>query len=102
MLMVDQRLTVIGFSGLEKLGKSRMRRGQRLGGKHFTKQDAAAPKLVLLHQHQRVHRLRFALASWPALLVVIGKNYAVRHQVPSSRGLHPKMPGRRRGLPSRA
>ena len=102
MLVVDQRLTVIGFAGLEKLGKSRMRRGERLGGKHLTKQDPAAPELVLLHQHQPVDRLRLAFAARPTLLVVIGKDYAVRHQVPGSHRLHPRMPGGRSGLPSRA
>ncbi len=54
MLVVDQGLTVIGFAGLEKFGKPRMRRGQRLSRKHLTKHDAAAPELVLLHQHQPV------------------------------------------------
>src|ERR1700723_348344 len=42
MLMVDQRFTVISFACLEKLRKARMRRGQRLGRKHFAKQNAAA------------------------------------------------------------
>ena len=35
MLMIDQRLAMISFAGLKKLGKSGMRRGQRLGGKHL-------------------------------------------------------------------
>ena len=83
MLVIDQRLAVIGFSGLEKLGKSRMRRGQRLGRKHFAKQDAAPPQFVLFHQHQPVHRLGLALAARAALLVVIRKHYAVRHQIPA-------------------
>ncbi len=100
--MVDQRLTVVGLAGLEELGKSRMRRGQRLGGKHFAKQDAAAPQFVLLHQHQPVHRLRLARAARAALLVVIGKRYAVRHHIPGSERLHPHVAGRRCGLPSRA
>src|ERR1700694_2883002 len=75
MLVIDQWLTVVGFAALEKLGKTRMRRGQRLGGKHLTKHEAAAPELVLLHQHQPVDRLRLTLAARPALLVVIDEDY---------------------------
>src|SRR5271170_2562411 len=47
MLVIDQRLTMISFAGLEELRKSRMRRSQRLGRKHFTKQDAATLQFSL-------------------------------------------------------
>jgi hypothetical protein len=100
MLMVDERLTMIGFARLEELGKSWMRRGQRLGRKHFAKQNAAAAKVVLLHQHQPVHRLDFALAARAALLVVIHKHDAVCHQIPGADRLHPHIFRRHRRLPS--
>src|SRR3981189_2000749 len=63
MLMVDQRLTVVGLAGLKELRKAGMRRSQRLRGKHLAKEDRAAPQGMLLHEHQPVHRLRFAGAA---------------------------------------
>ena len=85
MLVIDQRLAMIGFAGLEQLGKTGMGRGQRLGRKHFAKQDAASAELMLLHQHQPVRRLSLARSPGAAWLVVIGKDDAMRHNIPGSR-----------------
>src|SRR5215469_18759053 len=41
MLMVNEREAMISLPGLEQLWESRMRRGQRLGGKHFAKQQGS-------------------------------------------------------------
>src|SRR5712671_5190568 len=41
MLMVDQGPAVVGFTGLEQVRESWMRRGQRFGGEHLTEQDRA-------------------------------------------------------------
>src|SRR5207249_3415045 len=51
MLMIDQWLAMVRFTGLEQLGESGMRRGQRLSGKHLAKQQGSWAKFVLLHQH---------------------------------------------------
>ena len=51
MLMIDQRLSVIGFASLKKLGKSGMRRGQRLRRKHLPQQDHPRTQPMLLHGH---------------------------------------------------
>ena len=55
MLMIDQRRSVVGFPGLKQLRESRMRRGQRLGGKHLAEKYHPRAKLVLLHQHAPIH-----------------------------------------------
>ena len=89
MLMIDQRFAVISLASLEKLRKSWMRRGQRLRGKHLPEKNCARAQLVLLHQHAPVHRLGFARATGPALLVVVDEDDSVRHQFPPAPHPHP-------------
>ena len=68
--MIDQGLAMIGFTGLEQLREAGMRRSQRLRRKHLAKKQRARAELVLLHQHQVIHRLRLAFAPGPTLLVI--------------------------------
>ncbi len=68
--MIDQGLAMIGFTGLEQLREAGMRRSQRLRRKHLAKKQRARAELVLLHQHQIIHRLGLAFSPWPTLLVI--------------------------------
>ena len=89
VLMIHQGFAMVGLSSLKEFGKSRMRRRERLSGKHLPEQDGARAHLVLLHQHAPVDRLGLARAAWPALLVVIGKDGAVGHELPPASHPHP-------------
>ena len=79
MLVINQRLAVIGFACLKQLRKSRVRRCQRLRGEHLAQQQCSFTQLVLLHQHQHIDRLRFAGTPRPGLLVVRQEQHAMRH-----------------------
>src|SRR5690349_6286498 len=49
MLMIDQRLPMIGFARLKQFRKSRMRRSQRFRGNHLSKKHGATRQRMLLH-----------------------------------------------------
>ncbi len=100
--MIDQRLPMVSLPRLKQLGKSRMRRGQRLRGKHLPEQDRSPAQLVLLHQHAPVHRLRFTRAPRSALLVVVDEDRSVRHELPPAAHPHPFRPVHRSRLPRRS
>src|SRR5579871_5502675 len=102
MLMINQWLPMISLARLEQLRETRVWRSQRLGREHLPQQQRPASQAMLFHEHEVIHRLGLTLATWPSLLVVVNKNYAVRHEVPFSARSHPHGLGHRCWLPTGA
>src|SRR5512146_920638 len=90
---------MVRFTRLKQLGKPGMRRGQRFRRKHLAEQKRAFAELVLLHEHAPIHGLGFPGSAWPALLIVVGKEGAMRHNHPAAPHPHPLMARDRDWLP---
>ena len=102
------RMLVIGPTALrDTFPQSEKARGRRDAARSTTQPKTSAGEAVfptmkvevLFHEHKVIRRLRFALAAWPALMVVGNENHSVKHQLPAVGRNHPHGFGHRSGLP---
>src|SRR5260221_2881814 len=89
VLPVYQRLTFVGFAGLEKQWRASGRKGERLKAEHAAKLECARTDFAKGHRHEPVRRLDFRHAPRATLSVDSSNCVEMKHEQPLARYLVP-------------
>src|SRR5262245_1244031 len=82
MLVIDQRLALVGFTSLKQQWRAAGREGKWLCAKHAAQLQSASAEFVERHRHKPVCGFEFCYAATPALCIYTDNCVVVKHQEP--------------------
>src|SRR5438034_10555861 len=97
-----QRVSTIGFAGLQQQWVTSLRHGEWIETEHRPRLKSAAGKVARCHQHYPVERSPLLVAALAALMIVLTEYESVRHEHPVTEHATPRRQSHCVGNPGRS
>ena len=97
-----QRVSTIGFAGLQQQWVTSLRHGEWIETEHRPRLKPAAGKVARCHQHCPVQRSPLLVAALSTLVIVLTEHKSVRHEHPVAEHTAARRQCYRIGNPGRA